>query len=90
MMSKKRLWQILLATLLLTSLTLTACGGAGTEEAAPVEAPATMEGELEIYSWWAGDEGPALEALISEYNTRYPDVEVINATVAGGSGVEAK
>jgi glucose/mannose transport system substrate-binding protein len=54
------------------------------------EAPAAMTGELEIYSWWAGDEGPALEALITEYNTRYPDVEVINATVAGGSGVEAK
>ena len=50
----------------------------------------TPSGELEIYSWWAGDEGPALEALIELYGEMYPDVEVINATVAGGSGTEAK
>ncbi len=48
------------------------------------------EKQLEIFSWWAGDEGPALEALIDLYNEKYPDVEVINATVAGGSGVNAK
>ncbi len=44
-------------------------------------------GKLEIFSWWAGDEGPALEALIKLYNQKYPDVEVINATVTGGAGV---
>lgn len=44
-------------------------------------------GELEIFSWWAGDEGPALEALIDLYSRRYPAVEVINATVTGGAGV---
>ena len=49
-----------------------------------------LSGELEIFSWWAGDEGPALEALIELYNTLYPDVEVINATVTGGSGVNAR
>lgn len=48
------------------------------------EAP---DGVLEIFSWWAGDEGPALEALIALYNSHYPDVEVINATVTGGAGV---
>jgi len=47
-------------------------------------------GELEIFSWWAGDEGPALEALIALYAEQYPDVEVINATVTGGSGVNAR
>lgn len=47
-------------------------------------------GQLEIFSWWAGDEGPALEALIELYNAEYPDVEVINATVTGGSGVNAR
>ena len=47
-------------------------------------------GKLEIFSWWAGDEGPALEALIDLYNERNPQVEVINATVTGGSGVNAK
>ena len=51
---------------------------------------ADLSGELEIFSWWAGDEGPALEALISLYNGMYPDVDVINATVTGGSGVNAQ
>lgn len=47
-------------------------------------------GKLEIFSWWAGDEGPALEALIKLYKQKYPNVEVINATVTGGAGVNAK
>jgi glucose/mannose transport system substrate-binding protein len=47
-------------------------------------------GQLEIFSWWAGDEGPALEALIALYQEQNPGVEVINATVTGGSGVNAR
>jgi len=47
-------------------------------------------GRLEIFSWWAGDEGPALEALIRRYNQLYPQVTVENATVTGGAGVVAK
>ncbi len=46
--------------------------------------------KLEIFSWWAGDEGPALEALIKAYGELYPNVEVINSTVTGGSGVNAR
>ncbi len=57
--------------------------------AAPAGADA-LKGRLEIFSWWAGDEGPALEALIDLYKKAHPDVEVINATVTGGSGVNAK
>ncbi len=54
--------------------------GAATQEETP-------SGKLEIFSWWAGDEGPALEALIRLYSARYPEVEVVNATVTGGAGV---
>lgn len=50
----------------------------------------TPSGELEIFSWWAGDEGPALEALLALYRTSYPDVEIVNATITGGAGVNAK
>ncbi|MCA1754784.1 MAG: ABC transporter substrate-binding protein [Spirochaeta sp.] len=47
--------------------------------------------ELEIFSWWtAGGEAEGLQALIDIYNEKYPDVEVINATVAGGAGAQAK
>ncbi|MCJ2164414.1 extracellular solute-binding protein [Pseudodesulfovibrio sp. S3] len=56
---------------------------------APAPAPAKGN-DLEIFSWWAGDEGPALEALIEIYKKQNPDVNVINATVTGGSGVNAK
>ncbi len=49
-----------------------------------------LTGDLEIFSWWAGDEGPALQALIDIYKKQNPKVKVINATVTGGSGVNAK
>ncbi len=51
---------------------------------------AQAQGRLEIFSWWAGDEGPALEALIKLYQQQHPGVDVINATVTGGSGVNAR
>lgn len=57
---------------------------------APTLQAKELDGKLEIFSWWAGNEGPALEALIKLYNEEHPNVEVINATVTGGSGVNAK
>ncbi len=57
---------------------------------AVMAASPSPSGKLEIFSWWAGDEGPALQALIDRYGKLYPDVKVINATVTGGSGVNAK
>lgn len=59
---------------------LTSVGGVASRDETP-------SGKLEIFSWWAGDEGPALEALIKLYNTKYPNVDLINATVTGGAGV---
>lgn len=50
----------------------------------------TPSGELEIFSWWAGTEGPALEALIARYEETYSETEVINATVTGGAGTNAR
>ncbi|MGI6147161.1 MAG: ABC transporter substrate-binding protein [Bacillota bacterium] len=55
-----------------------------------VPAGAAVSGNLEIFSWWAGDEGPALEALIAKYEATYPAARVINSTVTGGAGVNAK
>jgi len=53
-------------------------------------AATSYSGRLEIFSWWAGDEGPALDALVKLYKQKYPKVEVVNATVTGGSGVNAR
>ncbi|AFD24579.1 ABC transporter substrate-binding protein [Deinococcus gobiensis] len=46
--------------------------------------------KLEIFSWWSGDEAPALRALLRLYQQKYPDVSVNNATVSGGAGTNAK
>ncbi len=51
---------------------------------------ASAAGKLEIFSWWSGDEGPALDALVKLYNQKYPGVKVDNATVSGGAGTNAK
>ena len=58
--------------------------------AAAVLGFASAQSQIEIFSWWAGDEGPALEALIERFEADHPGVEVINATVTGGAGVNAK
>ncbi len=49
-----------------------------------------VSGQFEIFSWWAGDEGPAKDALLARFEEMYPDIEVVDATVAGGSGVNAR
>jgi len=47
--------------------------------------------QLEIFSWWtAGGEAEGLNALFAVYKKKYPDVEIINAAVAGGAGAAAK
>ena len=47
--------------------------------------------QLEIFSWWTGGgEEEGLLALFDVFHKYYPDVEIINATVAGGAGTNAK
>jgi glucose/mannose transport system substrate-binding protein len=48
-------------------------------------------GEVEVFSWWTGaGEAPALAATIEAFEALYPDISIVNATVAGGSGVNFK
>jgi len=59
-------------------------GTLGALQAAPA-------GKLEIFSWWtAGGEAEALNAVFGIYHARYPAVQIVNATVAGGAGTNAK
>src|SRR5439155_1179443 len=54
-------------------------------------AGAAMGGKLEIFSWWtAGGEAEGLSGMFSVYKKLYPGVEIVNATVAGGAGTNAK
>ncbi len=52
---------------------------------------AAPSGKLEIFSWWtAGGEAEGLAGMFSAYKKLYPNVEIVNATVAGGAGTNAK
>jgi ABC-type xylose transport system substrate-binding protein/ABC-type glycerol-3-phosphate transport system substrate-binding protein len=56
------------------------------ETAAPAEAT-----EVEVFSWWTGGgEAAGLEAMIEVFSEDYPNVEFINAAVAGGAGTNAR
>jgi glucose/mannose transport system substrate-binding protein len=51
----------------------------------------TGDRRLEIFSWWtAGGEAEGLAAMFDIYRARFPEVAIINATVAGGAGSNAK
>jgi glucose/mannose transport system substrate-binding protein len=51
---------------------------------------AQAQQKLEVFSWWAGDDGPAVQALVEQYAGMYPDVAVENAAATVGSGVDAR
>jgi glucose/mannose transport system substrate-binding protein len=84
---------------------LAACGGAAPTAAptaapaapaaaAPTAAPAAPAAtgkKLEIFSWWTnGGEATGLEEMYKIYKAKNPGVEIVNATVAGGAGTNAK
>jgi glucose/mannose transport system substrate-binding protein len=97
-MKKMFLWTmvVVIAVSMVAMFSLTGCKTTTTETttAAETTAAATtaaLSGKLEIFSWWtAGGEGEGKEALFKIYRERFPNVEIIDATVAGGAGSNAK
>jgi glucose/mannose transport system substrate-binding protein len=62
---------------------------AATEAPAATAAPA--KSQVEIFSWWVGPgEADGLAAMVKVFNAQYPDIEFVNAAVAGGSGTNAQ
>ena len=60
----------------------------GLEEGAMPPMEAT---QVEVFSWWTGGgEAAGLEAMIEVFSGDYPNVEFINAAVAGGAGTNAR
>lgn len=60
--------------------------------AEPTQAPAPAEKQqVEVFSWWTGGgEAAGLDAMIKVFNAKYPDIEFVNAAVAGGAGTNAR
>ena len=75
-MTKNR-WYSLVTVLVITLLMLSACGGGAKK--------------VEVFSWWTGGgEAAGLEAMIKVFNAKNPNIEFINAAVAGGAGTNAR
>ncbi|WP_306370622.1 ABC transporter substrate-binding protein [Nocardiopsis sp. CC223A] len=74
---RARRWSVAAGALCLV-LVASGCGGGGGDR-------------VEVFSWWTGGgEEAALNALIERFEAENPDVEFVNAAVAGGSGTNAR
>jgi glucose/mannose transport system substrate-binding protein len=72
------------AALALVTLAVSACGGQ-----TPTSAAKSTK-QLEIVSWWtSGSEAAALNTLLTAFHQANPDVEPVNAAIAGGAGSQA-
>ena len=73
----KNKWYSLVTVLVIAMLVLSACGGGAKK--------------VEVFSWWTGGgEAAGLEAMIKVFSAKNPNVEFINAAVAGGAGTNAR
>ncbi len=58
---------------------------------APAATAAPAAGKVEVFSWWVGPgEADGLAAMIKIFQSKYPNEEFVNASVAGGAGTNAK
>jgi glucose/mannose transport system substrate-binding protein len=100
MSHKQRKPFALLSLALIVVFLVGACAPAATPTAAPTtaatQAPAATEvsgagQKLEIFSWWTnGGEATGLNKMYEIFTAENPGVEIVNATVAGGAGTNAK
>jgi len=51
---------------------------------------ANAQEKLEIFSWWTGEEGAGLQALVQKFDALYPDVAVTNATAMVAPGADPR
>lgn len=83
--------RLLALLLLLAGLVLLASCGGDDEEEEAAPAGGQAESKLEIFSWWtAGGEAEGLEQFFTVYKGQNAGVQIVNATVAGGAGANAK
>src|SRR5450759_3186088 len=90
-------WLMILSLVVIVMLALAACAAPTaapaptTAPAAATTAPAAATGNMEMFSWWTGPgEADSLAAMFAVYKQKYPGVNIVNATTAGGAGTNAK
>jgi glucose/mannose transport system substrate-binding protein len=88
-MRLNRRWAARVALLAAMSLALAACGG-DDQQSGQGQAQGGAS-KVEVFSWWTGGgEAAGLEAMIADFKVKNPNIEFVNAAVAGGSGTNAK
>jgi ABC-type glycerol-3-phosphate transport system substrate-binding protein len=86
-MALKRGWS-LVALFAAISLVLAGCGGGG---GGGNQSGGSSANKVEVFSWWTGGgEAKGLEAMVADFKKKNPNIQFINAAVAGGSGTNAK
>jgi len=61
------------------------------EDTAATEETVAADPQLEIFTWWSsGGEAEGLAGMESVFKANNPDTEYVNASIAGGAGVNAK
>jgi glucose/mannose transport system substrate-binding protein len=99
-MSTKKIYS-LFAVLMVAVMILSACGTPATQAPAQTQAPAATQApamteapaasQVEVFSWWVGPgEADGLAAMVKVFNKEYPNIEFVNAAVAGGAGTNAR
>lgn len=79
------------AGLAAVGLALAGCAGSVDESGGNDGNTGSSDSQVEVFTWWAsGSEKVGLDALVGVFNSQHPDVEFINASVAGGAGSNAK
>ncbi len=77
------------AGLAVAGLALAGCAGGSNGGGAGGETG--DQNQVEVFTWWAsGSEKTGLDALVKVFGEQYPDIEFVNAAVAGGAGSNAK
>jgi len=88
-MNFKKLFKFSVPMIIIVALLFTACDPVTTSTTDKTKS--SVKNKLELFSWWtSGGEADGLASMTSIYKDNNPGVEVINATIAGGAGSNAK
>jgi glucose/mannose transport system substrate-binding protein len=87
---KRKLSYSFVIVLAVAAIVLSACTGPTPPPPKPTDTP-TAHSQVEVFSWWVGGgEAAGLTAMTKIFAIVYPDIDFINAAVAGGSGTNAR